>query len=84
MITNPNRPQRESLGDSPVILVLLGIALIGFGLYLMVAKLHVRPMQLAEAGLYFFIGSCDIFECLIFGGHSKKPASACDVIDVFT
>jgi hypothetical protein len=78
MITSPNRPQRESLGDSPVILVLLGIALSGFGLYLVVARLHVRPMQLAEAGLYFFIVCAAIVSPIVRrftqGGIRKKRA----------
>src|SRR6266581_1960490 len=78
MITNPNRPQRESLGDSPVILVLLAIALIGFGLYLVVARLHVRPTQLAEAGLYFFIICAAIVSPIVRrltqGGKRKKRA----------
>ena len=56
MITNSNRHQREtSLGDSPVILLLLLFVVAGVGLYLVVARLHIRPQQLVEAGLYFFI-----------------------------
>ena len=78
MITTTNRPQRESLGDSPVILILLGIALVGFGLYLVVARLHVRPSQLTEAGLYFFIVCAAIVSLIVRrftqGGKRKKRA----------
>src|ERR1017187_3587139 len=56
MNTNSNRNNREaSLGDSPVILLLLLFVVAGFGLYLVVARLHIRPRQLVEAALYFFI-----------------------------
>ena len=56
MITNSDRYRREaSLGDSPVILLLLLFVVAGFGLYLVVARLHIRPRQIVEAALYFFI-----------------------------
>jgi len=56
MITNSDRYRREaSLGDSPVILLLLLFVGAGFGIYLVVARLHIRPQQLVEAALYFFI-----------------------------
>lgn len=56
MITNSDRYRREaSLGDSPVILLLLLFVVAGFGLYLVVARLHISPRQLVEAALYFFI-----------------------------
>ena len=42
MNTNSNRNNREaSLGDSPVILLLLLFVVAGFGLYLVVARLPV-------------------------------------------
>jgi hypothetical protein len=57
MITNSNRNQREaSLGDSPIILLLMIFA-VAVGLYLVVARLHIRFQQLVEGALYLFIVS---------------------------
>ena len=56
MITNPSRNQREpSLGDSPIILLLMLFVVAALGLYLVVARLYIRPQQLAEGALYVFI-----------------------------
>jgi hypothetical protein len=58
MITNSNRNQREaSLGDSPIILLLMLFVVAGVGLYLVVARLHIRSQQLVEGALYLFIVS---------------------------
>jgi len=55
-MTNPSRNQREpSLGDSPIILLLMLFVVAALGLYLVVARLHIRPQQLAEGALYVFI-----------------------------
>jgi len=52
MISNSNRYLREaSAGDSPVILLLLLFVVAGVGLYLVVARMHIRPQQIAEAAL---------------------------------
>ena len=79
MITNSNRNQKEpSLGDSPVILLLLLIALMGFGLYLVVARLHIRSSQVVEAIVYFFILCAAIVTPIVWrvahGGKRKKRA----------
>jgi type IV secretory pathway TraG/TraD family ATPase VirD4 len=56
MITNPSRNHREpSLADSPIILLLMLFVVAALGLYLVVARLHIRPQQLAEGALYAFI-----------------------------
>src|SRR5579871_1438813 len=56
MVNNSNRNQREaSLGDSPIILLLMLFVVAAIGLYLVVARLHIRPQQLAEGALYLFI-----------------------------
>ena len=68
MISNSNRYQREaSAGDSPVILLLLLFVVAGVGLYLVVARLHIRPQQIAEAALYFFIFCAAITTPIIRG-----------------
>lgn len=59
MITNSYR-NRTSMGDSPVILILLSFAAAGVGLYLLVARLHIRPQQLVEATLYLFIAAAAV------------------------
>ncbi|HEV2173087.1 MAG TPA: type IV secretory system conjugative DNA transfer family protein, partial [Nitrospira sp.] len=56
MITHSNRNQREaSLGDSPIILLLMLFVVAAVGLYLVVARLHIRRDQLIESALYLFI-----------------------------
>jgi hypothetical protein len=56
MITNPSRNQREaSLADSPILLLLMLFVVAAIALYLVVARLHIRPQQLAEGALYLFI-----------------------------
>ncbi len=56
MVNNSNRNQREaSLGDSPIILLLMLFVVAGVGLYLVVARLHIRSQQLVEGALYVFI-----------------------------
>ncbi len=56
MVNNSNRNQREaSLGDSPIILLLMLFVVAGVGLYLIVARLHIRSQQLVEGALYVFI-----------------------------
>lgn len=47
--------RRESSSENAVLLTGLGLALAGGTLYLLVARLHVRPSQLVEAGLYLLI-----------------------------
>ena len=79
MITNSNRNNREaSLGDSPVILLLLLFVVAGFGLYLVVARLHIRPQQLVEAALYFFIFCAAITTPIIrkFAQDAKRKKRA--------
>lgn len=79
MISRSDRYRRESsLGDSPVILLLLVFVLVGLGLYLVVTRLHIRARQLAEAGLYFFIIcaaiAAPIVRKLSQGGKRRKRA----------
>ena len=79
MNTNSNRNNREaSLGDSPVILLLLLFVVAGFGLYLVVARLHIRPQQLVEAALYFFIFCAAIITPIIrkFAQDAKRKKRA--------
>jgi hypothetical protein len=47
--------RRESSSENAVLLVGLCLALIGVTLYLLVARLHIRPSQLLETGLYLLI-----------------------------
>ena len=49
------KERRESASENAVLLVGLGLALVGITLYLLVARLHIRPSQLIEAGLYLLI-----------------------------
>ena len=55
MIANPSRNPREtSLGDSPIVLLLVLFVVAAIGLYLVVARLHIRAQQLVEGALYLF------------------------------
>jgi hypothetical protein len=49
--------RKESSSENAVLLVGLCLALIGVTIYLLVARLHIRPSQLVEASLYVLIWS---------------------------
>ena len=48
--------RRDSSSENGVLLVVLLLGFAGIALYLVVARLHIRPGQLAEGGLYLLIG----------------------------
>lgn len=47
--------RKESSSENGMLVAVLALALIGATLYLLVARLYIRPAQLVEAGLYLLI-----------------------------
>jgi len=70
-----SRNQREtSLEDSPIVLLLMLFAVAAIGLYLTVARLHIRPQQLVEGALYLFIVSAALTAPIVrrFAPNAKR------------
>jgi hypothetical protein len=75
MTANPSRNQKEtSLGDSPIILLLMLFVVFAIGMYLMVARLHIRAQQLVEGALYLCIGTAAFTVPIVrrFAPHAKR------------
>src|SRR6516225_9412332 len=75
VIMSVSRKQREtSIEDSPIVLLLMLFAVAAIGLYLTVARLHIRPQQLVEGALYLFIVSAALTAPIVrrFAPNAKR------------